>query len=83
MALRDLHQSYKPGDVSEEDIRTELVQMEEDPKLDTRVSLEKEEGMTLHLMTFQEKHVTFLMKHPKIDPVGYLTNLRTMIKIRK
>jgi hypothetical protein len=83
MAVRDLHGSYKPGDVSDDEIRTELDSMEHDPKLNTKLSFERDEGLSLQLMTFQEKHLAYLEKHPKVDPIGYLSNLRAMIKIRK
>jgi hypothetical protein len=82
MNLQSQDRPFKPGDVSEEDIRDELLQMENNPLLDTRVSLVKED-MSLQLMTFQEKHLAYLKEHPKLNPVSYLTNLKTMIKIRK
>jgi len=83
MNLQSQDRPFKPGDVSEEDIRDELQQMEGDPQLDTKVRLTKEGELSLHLVTFQEKHLTYLKEHPKTNPVSYLTNLKTMIKIRK
>ena len=66
----------------EDAIRQELILMQNDPELDTRVSLVKEDGVPVHLITFQEKHLSYLLGHPKVNPIPYLTNLKTMIKIR-
>lgn len=56
--------------------------MENDSELDTRVSLVKEAGRSFRLITFQEKHLLYLREHHTVRPLPYLTNLKTMIKIR-
>lgn len=33
-------------------------------------------------VSFKEVHLDYLRKHPKINPEHYLSNLRTMLKIR-
>jgi hypothetical protein len=33
-------------------------------------------------ITFVEKHMTYLLDHPKVVPAQYLANLRLMIKVR-
>jgi hypothetical protein len=83
MIIQDYGRPYKPGDVTEQEIRDELAQMEDNPSLDTRLKLSKEEEFSLKALTFQEKHVVYLKQHPKINPNSYLANLKTMLKIRK
>lgn len=82
MNRRDWEQPAKTVHPGEDAIRQELILMENDSELDTRVSLVKEDGISVRLITFQEKHLRYLLEHPKVNPVPYLTNLRTMIKIR-
>jgi hypothetical protein len=79
MIIQDYGRPYKPGDVTEQEIRDEL----DNPSLDTRLKLSKEEEFSLKALTFQEKHVVYLKQHPKINPNSYLANLKTMLKIRK
>lgn len=68
--------------LQEDAIRQELILMENDSELDTRVSLVKEDGISVRLISFQEKHLRYLLEHPNVNPLPYLINLRTMIKIR-
>ena len=82
MNLQDWGKPAKTVPMQEEDIRQELVLMESNPELDTRVSLIRDETASVHLISFQEKHLSYLRQHPKVSPVSYLTNLKTMIKIR-
>jgi len=68
--------------MDETEIRAALVAMERDGGLLT------ERGYADALfpddvVSFVEKHVAYLRSHPKINPKGYLANLRTMIKIRR
>lgn len=35
-----------------------------------------------HLVSFVEKHMTYLNTHPSVDPDHYLANLRLMTRIR-
>ena len=83
MNIQDMGKPFKPGDVSENDIREELILMESNPELDTRVSLVRGEDSSFHMMTFQERHIAYLRGHPRVNPAYYLANLKTMIKIRK
>lgn len=82
MNRRDWELPVKAAQLGEDAIRQELILMENDSELDTRVSLVKEDGISVRLITFQEKHLEYLRGHPKVNPISYLTNLRTMIKIR-
>ncbi len=82
MNRRDWEIPAKAIHLKEDAIRQELILMENDSDLDTRVSLVKEDGESVRLITFQEKHLGYLQQHPKVNPIPYLTNLRTMIKIR-
>lgn len=36
-----------------------------------------------HKMPFVESHLTYLSKHPQLNPDHYLANLRISLKIRK
>ena len=82
MNRRDWYKPAKSVQLEENVIRQELMLMEKNSELDTRVSLVKEDGISVRLITFQEKHLEYLRGHPKVDTISYLTNLRTMIKIR-
>ncbi|MEO8862813.1 MAG: hypothetical protein ABI354_00620 [Candidatus Saccharimonadales bacterium] len=33
-------------------------------------------------VSFVDKHIAYLMNHPKVDPDHYMANLRIMLKIR-
>jgi hypothetical protein len=83
MNLQDLSRPFKPGDVSEDEVKAELVLMENNPELDTPASLAKGDDLPDYLISFQEKHIKYLREHPKVNPAPYLANLKTMIKIRK
>ncbi|MEI8338492.1 MAG: hypothetical protein WCF91_01010 [bacterium] len=37
---------------------------------------------TDHLIPFAEKHLAYLMSHPKVNPEQHISNLRMMTKIR-
>jgi hypothetical protein len=82
MNLQEWGKPPKASPMPEEGIREELILMETDPKLDTRVSLVKGAGESMQLISFQEKHLSYLRGHPKVNSHAYLTNLKTMIKIR-
>jgi hypothetical protein len=66
----------------EAEIDEVLTSMEEDNSFKTPPSYVREDTTSIKLMTFREKHLAYLMSHPKINPENYLANLRTMIKIR-
>lgn len=83
MLYRDYSKQFKPGSVPEDNIRGELIDMENNPELDTRISLVRSDGKIFRLMSFQEKHLLYLREHPSVNPIPYLSNLRTMIKVRK
>lgn len=36
-----------------------------------------------NVMTFVDKHVNYLIKHPTMDPQQYISNLRLMTRVRK
>ncbi len=70
--------------LEDNNIRKKLKDMESNPKLNTR-------GMSFSAntelypdgqMPFVDKHMAYLMQHPKLDPEQYLANLRLMLKQR-
>jgi hypothetical protein len=59
-----------------------LTGMERDTLLKTNPAAVDDGLGSLMVVTFKEKHLIYLRKHPKVNPKTYLSNLRTMIKIR-
>jgi hypothetical protein len=60
-----------------------LLEMEEDELLNTKSSYVNDGPDGTRLVTFYEKHSTWIKMHPKISPQNYLANIRTMIRIRR
>jgi hypothetical protein len=81
MNIRDLSGSYKPAFMNDDEIKEALETMAQDGGLSTKPAYVKEES-SIRLISFQEKHTAYLKMHPKVNPKDYLSNLRTMIKIR-
>jgi hypothetical protein len=66
------------------DIHKKLVAMLHDPTLNTKAS-SFSANSTLYpdgQMPFVDKHIAYLMNHPKLDHEQYLANLRLMLKKR-
>jgi len=72
----------KETHMDEGEIREALVRMEHDAGLLTERGY-ADALFPDEVVSFVEKHVAYLHSHPKINPKGYLANLRTMIKIRR
>lgn len=79
MNIKHLQRSNKPIFMEEAAIYEALGQMEQDILLNTPDSQTLD---SLELVSFREKHMAYLKGHPKVNPENYLSNLRTMIKIR-
>lgn len=58
-----------------------LCSMERNPGLKTGPVI-SHGSIGIDVVSFKEKHLTYLQQHPKINARNYLSNLRTMIKIR-
>ena len=66
------------------EVRQTLQDMETNPVLNTRTTTYSA-NVKLYpdgQMPFVEKHIAYLMNHPKLDPQQYLANLRLMLKRR-
>jgi hypothetical protein len=63
-------------------IAAALSSMEHDTLLRTAPVVVHDELGSINVVTFKEKHLSYLKEHPKVNPQIYLANLRTMIKIR-
>lgn len=65
-------------------IREKLTAMLSNPALNTRTSTYSANTALYpdSEIPFVEKHIAYLMDHPKLDPEQYLANLRLMSKIR-
>jgi len=59
-----------------------LTSMERDAVLRTGPVVNQASLGDVEVVTFKEKHLTYLKQHPKVNSRNYLANLRTMIKIR-
>jgi hypothetical protein len=63
-------------------VRQKLVEMQTDPLLHKHISSYSANASLYPdgQIPFVEKHVAYLMDHPKLDPIQYLSNLRLMLK---
>ena len=66
-------------------VREKLMDMERNPLLNTRATSysANAELYPNGEMPFVEKHMAYLMDHPKVDATQYLANLRLMLKTRR
>jgi|GEM_PF-1135075 len=79
MNIKHLQGPYKQVFMNEGEISEVLNLMEQNASLKTSL---KGTAHAIHHMSFHEIHMTYLKEHPKVNPEHYLSNLRTMIKIR-
>ena len=64
-------------------VRKALQELVDDSGYNTEPSyIASTEVYTDHLIPFVEKHMAYLMSHPKCNPEQYISNLRMMTKIR-
>jgi len=65
-------------------VREKLLEMEHNPLLNTRASSYSANAALYPdgQIPFVEKHIAYLMDHPKVDHAQYLANLRLMLKVR-
>jgi hypothetical protein len=82
MNIKHLQGPYKPVFMDETEIRQTLNSMEQDATLRTSPSYITNTPEAIGLVSFRKKHLTYLKEHPKVNPQHYLSNLKTMIKIR-
>jgi hypothetical protein len=68
--------------MSDEEIQTALRDMIADSGLLTASRTSVYSIIEGEMVSFIDKHTSYLQGHPKVNPQQYLTNLRTMIKIR-
>jgi hypothetical protein len=68
--------------MEESQINQALADMEKDLSLKTSPSMVKDTADSVRIISFSEKHAAYLKAHPKVIAEYYLSNLRTMIKIR-
>jgi len=69
----------------EGEVREKLQAMEKDLALNTRASSYSANSDLYpdNQIPFVEKHLAYLMDHPKVDYTQYLANLRLMLKVRR
>jgi len=68
--------------LEDHDVRQKLADMLTNPLLNTQVSSYSANAALYPdgQIPFIEKHVAYLMAHPKLDPDQYLANLRLMLR---
>lgn len=67
--------------MTEEEIRQVLIGMVDNPSLVTKPSFRASDTTwSGGNMPFIEDHLDYLKRHPKIDPITYLSNLRIMLR---
>lgn len=81
-AIRPTDRPDKPVKIDDEEIHRLLTLMEDNPTLKTEPGYINQATQFSKLLSFTEKHMTYLKTHPKVNALNYLSNLRTMIKIR-
>jgi hypothetical protein len=69
--------------LDEDSVHEMLLEMEQNELLNTKSSYVNDGPDGVRLMTFYEKHSIYIKTHPKINPQNYLSNIRTMIRIRR
>ena len=82
MAIMHIDKPDKPVFMDEEAINDALTDMEQDDLLKTGPVLVQDIGDSVRLVSFREKHLSYLRTHPKVNPANYLANVKTMIRIR-
>lgn len=64
-------------------IRKQLKQMEDDDQYDTRSTYHANATLyPKHRISFSEKHMQYLLNHPQVDCIYYISNLRLQSRIR-
>lgn len=67
------------------EVREKLAAMESNSLLNTTASTYTARSAQYPdgKMPFVDKHIAYLLSHPKLDPDQYLSNLRLMLKTRR
>lgn len=60
--------------------QVELRRMVNSSAYNTRLSYDATVGRKL---TFMDRHINYLVKHPAVNPIVYLSNLRVMTRIKR
>lgn len=82
MSFMHMEKRQKPTPMDEAEISEILKAMESNAGLNTKRGF-ADALFPDEIVSFTEKHLEYLRRHPKVDPRHYLANLRTMIKIRQ
>jgi hypothetical protein len=82
MANKHMHKPERVVFMDETMIEQALADMERDCLLRTGPVATKDAENAVRMVSFREKHLSYLKQHPKVNPQHYLANLHTMIKIR-
>lgn len=82
MSVRQYQGAAKVPFLDEAEIEEILHSMEADSTMNTKPLYAKSESSPEKTISFFERHTEYLKGHPKVNPKHYLSNLRTMIKIR-
>jgi tRNA U34 5-carboxymethylaminomethyl modifying enzyme MnmG/GidA len=65
-----------------QEIQQALHDMEQDELLNTGPILVRSAEDSIIRVSFRDRHTVYLKNHPKVNPQDYLSNIKTMIRIR-
>ncbi len=82
MNIKQLETVRKPVFMEEAEIKQMLARMEDDDSYNTTPVLIKERPGSLPEAEFKSRHLEYLKTHPKVNPAHYLSNLRTVLRVR-
>lgn len=82
MNTKHLQGPYKHVFMDEAAIQAELALMEQNVLINTKPGYGRYASSSVGLETFRNRHTTYLKAHPKINPEHYLSNLRTVLRVR-
>jgi hypothetical protein len=68
--------------MTQEEVQDSLTEMELDELLNTGPVFVRSAEDSIISVPFRERHTVYLINHPKVNPQDYLSNLKTMIRIR-
>ena len=82
MNTKHLQGPYKHVFMDEAEIQAQLTLMERSVSLNTKPGYNRYTSSSIRRETFRNRHTTYLKAHPKINPEHYLSNLRTVLRVR-
>ncbi len=82
MNFKSLQSPSKKVFITDQEIQDSLTAMEQDSGLNTGPIMVRDADTGRKTVGFRDRHTNYLKEHPKVNPEYYLSNLRTVIRIR-